>query len=65
MPKGFGDFTMTREYRGVNYKITVKNPNDVEKGVSSLVVDGQTLDGTCVIPYDGSKKEVEVVVNMG
>ena len=65
VPKGFGDFTMTREYRGVNYKITVKNPNGVEKGVKSLVVDGQTLEGTCVIPYDKSKKEVEVTVNMG
>ncbi|MEE3466835.1 MAG: glycosyl transferase [Eubacterium sp.] len=65
VPKGFGDIAISREYRGVTYKITVKNPNGVEKGVQSLVVDGETLTGTTVIPYDGSKKEVDVIVNMG
>ena len=65
VPKGFGDFTMTREYRGVKYNITVKNPNNVEKGVASLEVDGQTLTGTTVIPFDASKKNVDVVINMG
>ena len=65
VPKGFGDIAISREYRGVTYKITVKNPNGVEKGVQSLEVDGQTLTGTTVIPYDASKKEVNVVVNMG
>ncbi len=65
VPKGFGDIAISREYRGVTYKITVKNPNGVEKGVQSLEVDGQTLTDTTVIPYDASKKEVNVVVNMG
>ena len=59
------DIAISREYRGVTYKITVKNPNGVEKGVQSLEVDGQTLTDTTVIPYDASKKEVNVVVNMG
>ena len=65
VPKGFGDFVMTREYRGVKYNITVKNPNNVEKGVKSLEVDGQTIEGTTVIPYDSSKASVDVVVNLG
>ncbi|MBO6108363.1 MAG: glycosyl transferase [Eubacterium sp.] len=65
VPKGFGDFTLTRQYRGVTYNVTVKNPNGVEKGVQSLVVDGETITGTTVIPYDASKKTVEVTVNMG
>ena len=65
VPKGFGDFVMTREYRGVKYNITVKNPNNVEKGVKSLEVDGQTIEGTTVIPYDSSKTSVDVVVNLG
>ncbi len=65
VPKGFGDFTMSREYRGVTYKIKVENPDNIEKGVKELVVDGQTLTGTTVIPFDASKKEVEVVVKMG
>ncbi len=65
VPKGFGDFTMTREYRGVKYNITVKNPNNVEKGVKEIVVDGTSYADTTVIPYDASKKEVDVVINMG
>ncbi len=65
VPKGFGDFTMTREYRGVKYNITVKNPNNVEKGVKEIVVDGTSYADTTVIPYDTSKKEVDVVINMG
>ena len=65
VPKGFGDFEMTREYRGVKYHITVKNPDSVEKGVKSIVVDGQTLEGTTVIPYESGKTDVDVIINMG
>ena len=64
VPKGFGDFTLTREYRGAVYHIQVLNPNNVEKGVISMTVDGVTVDGN-IIPYDASKKEVNVVVTMG
>ena len=63
-PKGFGDFTLQREYRGAVYNITVKNPNDVEKGVVSMTVDGAAVEG-CVIPYQEGKTSYEVVVTMG
>jgi len=64
LPKGFGDFSITRIYRGATYHIEVKNPNGVEKGIQTMVVDGQTIDGN-VIPYEPSKKDVHVVVTMG
>ena len=64
IPDGFGDFTITRSYRGVVYHINVKNPNNVQKGISSMTVDGVTVDG-CVIPFDASKKEVFVEIVMG
>ena len=64
IPEGFGDFTITRKYRGVKYNITVNNSAGVQKGVDHLVVDGVSVDGT-VIPYDASKKEVNVEVVMG
>ncbi len=64
IPEGFGDFTITRKYRGVKYNITVNNSAGVQKGVDHLVVDGVSVDGT-VIPYDASKKEVNVEVIMG
>ncbi|MBQ7587710.1 MAG: glycosyl transferase [Lachnospiraceae bacterium] len=64
VPHGFGDFKITRKFRGVTYNISVKNPSDVEKGVKSMTVDGTAVDG-CVIPFDASKKNVNVEVVMG
>ena len=64
IPDDFGDFTLTRSYRDVVYHISVKNPNNVQKGVASMTVDGVAVDG-CVIPFDSSKKEVNVEVIMG
>lgn len=63
IPKDFGDFKLTRKYRGVTYHIEVTT-NGVEKGVKELIVDGVKADGT-VIPYDASKKDVNVKVIMG
>lgn len=65
IPKNFGDFTITRTFRGVEYNIEVKNPDNVEKGVKELIVDGQSLGQTTVIPYDASKKQISVTVQMG
>ena len=62
-PAAFGDFNITRVYRGVTYSIEIKNPNKVQKGVASLTVDGVEVQGN-VIPFDGSKKEVNVVATM-
>ncbi len=64
VPDNFGDFTVTRSYRNVKYTIEVKNPNKVEKGISSLLVDGVSVEGN-IIPYDASKTEVRVVATMG
>ncbi len=63
-PADFGDYTVTRQYRDVTYHISVKNPNHVQKGVASLLVDGKAVDG-CIIPYDGSKTSVDVVCTLG
>ena len=64
VPKGFGDFRLTRSYREGIYHIEVKNPSDVEKGIASLLVDGKPVAGT-VIPYEKGKTEYHVVVTMG
>ena len=65
VPAGFGDFDLVREYRGVNYHVSVKNPNGVQKGVTKIIVDGKELVGTSVIPYEAGKKDVNVEVVMG
>ncbi len=64
VPKGFGDFTLTRKFREGTYTIEVKNPDDVEKGVRSMTVDGKAVDG-CIIPYENGKRDYHVVVIMG
>ena len=63
-PHGFGDFRITREYRNAVYHITVKNPDDVCKGVKKMTVDGTEISGN-VIPYDSSSKDVNVEIIMG
>ncbi len=63
VPADFGDFSVKRVYRGVEYDISVKQ-NGAQKGVKELIVDGVKVEGT-VIPYDASKKTVKVEVVMG
>ncbi len=64
VPKDFGDFELTRKFREGTYNIKVQNPDHVEKGIKSITVDGQAIDG-CVIPYVKGKEAYDVVVTMG
>ena len=64
LPDQFGDFTVTRNYRGADYHITVKNPNQVSKGVREMIVDGVKIDGN-IVPYTPDKKVYDVIVTMG
>ena len=64
IPKGFGDFSITRKFREGTYRIQVKNPQNVEKGVVSMTVDGKAVDGH-IIPYEKGKTEYNVTVVMG
>ena len=64
VPKGFGDFELTRKFREGTYNIKVVNPDNVEKGVKSITIDGKAVDG-CVVPYEKGKTQYDVVVTMG
>ena len=63
VPHDFGNFSIHRRFRGVDYDIKVVT-NGAEKGVKSLTVDGAAVEGN-VIPFDEGKKHVNVVVEMG
>ena len=74
VPKGFGDFHITRKFREGTYNIKVVNPDQVEKGIKSITIDGiaiygNAIDGAaageCVIPYVKGKENYDVVVTMG
>ncbi len=64
VPKDFGDFTLTRKFREGTYNIKVVNPDNVEKGVKSITVDGKAVDG-CVVPYEKGKTSYDVIVTLG
>ena len=64
VPHGFGDFKITRKFRGATYNIEVTNPSDVEKGVKELYVDGSKVDG-CIVPFTEGKTSYNVKVVMG
>jgi cellobiose phosphorylase len=57
-------FTASRRFRGKMVNITVQNPNKVEKGVKSMTLNGESIDGN-VVPFDKMKDVNEVVVVMG
>ncbi|MBI2512270.1 MAG: N,N'-diacetylchitobiose phosphorylase [Opitutae bacterium] len=65
IPKNWPGFTVERAFRGTTYKIEVKNPNGVSKGVKSLVVDGKTVDGNLIPLATGDRKVVKVQVTLG
>ncbi|WP_026510643.1 MULTISPECIES: GH36-type glycosyl hydrolase domain-containing protein [unclassified Butyrivibrio] len=63
VPSDFGDFELTRKYRGSTYNISVKT-NGAEKGIKKLIVNGKEIEGN-VIPHDPSVKEYNVEAIMG
>ena len=64
IPSGMGSFTVSRRFRGAMYRIHVENPKHIEKGVSSVTVDGKTVSGN-IIPVQPSGSSVDVRVVMG
>ena len=63
IPAEWDGFTVTRKFRGDTFNITVKNPNGSMKGVKSVTVDGNAIDGN-VVKVFGDGKTHEVIVEM-
>jgi cellobiose phosphorylase len=64
IPSSLDGFEAKRDFRGVTYHITVKNPEHVEKGIKSLIVNGTEVEGN-LIPVSlvgGDEVEVEAVM---
>lgn len=64
IPAEWKEFTILRRFRGTDYRITVRNPHGVCKGVKQLVVDGDITIGN-IIPLLGSHCVHEVAVVLG
>ena len=61
IPSEWKQYNVKRKFRGANYDITIYNPNGVCKGVKSITVDGQNIEGQVVSHATGNHK-VEVVM---
>ena len=55
------EYSVKRKFRGAEYDITVQNPHGVCKGVKSLTVDGELVNGNVVKHRAGSHKVVVVL----
>jgi cellobiose phosphorylase len=67
IPAAWDGFGITRVWRGATYRISVKNPAHVSKGVKSISVDGTPLDAAAVaarlVPaFKDGEHRVEVVM---
>lgn len=62
--KTWKGFSLVRQFRGAEYRITVENPDGVCKGIRKMVVDGWTVEGT-LIPLAEAGKTVTVLAVMG
>ena len=61
IPSTMKEYTIHRILRGATFNITVKNPDGVQKGVKSITLDGQLLQGN-IIPHTPGVHTVEVVM---
>lgn len=64
IPSAWDRYQVVREFRGDTYQISIKNPNHVNTGVTSMVVDGMKIEGN-VIPVAGDGKVHTVEVTLG
>ncbi|MBI4550013.1 MAG: glycosyl transferase family 36 [Candidatus Omnitrophica bacterium] len=63
IPKAWPSFGATRVFRGATYRIEVKNPKHVSRGVKGLWVDGKKITGQVIRPHsDGKVHRVSVVM---
>ncbi|MBN1954581.1 MAG: glycosyl transferase family 36 [Anaerolineae bacterium] len=61
IPAGWEGFTVRRKFRNAVYHIEVRNPRRVNRGVRSLQVDGEALEGQLIPAFsDGRTHLVEV-----
>ena len=62
IPSTWDGFEVSRQWQGATYNIVVQNPNGVEKGVKSVTLNGQLVEGGVSVQPAGSVNEVVVVM---
>ena len=62
IPTNWPEFSVTRQWRGATYNIQVKNPNSVSKGVQSITINGEEINGAVPVQAEGSVNDVIVIM---
>ena len=62
IPSTLKEYTVHRVLRDAEFEITVKNPNGKESGVTSITLDGKTVERNRAIPATPGKHIVEVIM---
>ena len=60
IPAKWKGFTVTRKFRGNTYAIDMNNPKGNQRGVKSMLVDGEVISGTFPPVYPRRKETVNV-----
>ena len=63
IPAEWPGFSVVRKWRGTTYRIEIRNPEGVSKGVRSILLDGKPVAGE--IPLQPAGSVSDVVVMMG
>jgi N,N'-diacetylchitobiose phosphorylase len=62
IPGTWRSFGVTRQWRGATYVIHVSNPDGVQKGVKSILLNGSPIVAPVSPQLPGSRNEVEVMM---
>jgi N,N'-diacetylchitobiose phosphorylase len=60
IPSDWEGFEVTRQWRGATYRITVRNPGSVQKGVKEIRLNGIAVAGPIAPQAAGSMNDVAV-----
>ena len=62
IPAEWGEVTLTRKFRGDTYKLTIKNPDGKQSGVSKVILDGVEVSGCVKLVGDGKEHTITVII---
>ena len=63
IPSEWDGYTVSRVFRGITYVIRFSNPNHVQKGISSIMIDGTPSTGNTLPLFNaGTVHNIEVVL---
>lgn len=65
IPKDWDGFKVTRRFRGAEYRIEVRNPDHVSRGVKNITINGESLPEGCnLIPIQPEGSVNNIVVTL-